>query len=122
MSLLSAAELAEIRSLAESGMASTATILTRAVIETDNGTESVWATSGDDVACWVYEMTPNSAELAAISGAIGIGELFSIRVPVGTAVTSGDRIAVGSTIYDVQHTNDADTYGPWLNCACRTVE
>lgn len=122
MSLLSPSELAEIRSLAQSGMAGAATILVRSTIETENGTESVWATSGDDVACWVYELTGNGAELRGISGAVAIPENFSIRVPIGTEVAGGDRIAVGSRMYDVQNTNAQDTYGVWLNCICRIVE
>lgn len=122
MNLLDPAELAQVQALAQSGMSGTATILVRSVVVTDDGQESVWATSGDDVVCWVREMISQGADLGAIAGAVGIGILVSIRVPVGTAVASGDRIAVGSTIYDVQHSNQEDTYPVWVNCICRTIE
>lgn len=122
MPLLAASELAAIQSVAQEGMTGLATILTRATVVTADGQESVWATSGIDVKCWVYESTPGGATLGAIAGGVALSEVFSIRFPVGTAVDSGDRIAIGSTIYDVQHTNSDDTYPAWLECACRLVE
>ncbi len=122
MSLLSAEELGAIQSLAQSGMSGTATILVRAIVETEDGQESVWATNGEDVACWVYENTSAGATLGAISGAVGISEQFSIRLPVGSDAHTGDELAVGSTIYSIQHTNSDDSYPAWLNCACRTIE
>lgn len=122
MSLLSAAELAEVRALAESGMAGTAMILTRITIETDDGTESQWATVGDEVPCWVKEVASNAATLGAISGAVGIAEPFSIRLPYGSQAFSGDKLAVGSQVYLIQHANNEDTYGPWLMCACRPTD
>ena len=122
MTLLTAGELAEIQSLAQSGMASTATILTRTVIETDDGLESVWATNGDDVPCWVYEATAPTATLGAIAGAVGISEVFKVRLPVGSDAHSGDRLAISAVVYDIQHTNSDDTYPAWLECACRMVE
>lgn len=121
MTLLDPAELAEIRGYAESGMTSEATILVRSIIETADGTESVWAT-GDTVPCWVKEITGQGATLGGIAGAVGIGETFSIRLPVGSDAGSGDQLAIGSTIYMIQHTNADDTYAPWLVCICRTVD
>lgn len=122
MTLLDPSELAEVRAYAESGMTSTAMILRRTTIQTDNGLESVWATVGDEVPCWVKEITAASTELGAVSGAVAVTETFSVRLPVGTEVYSGDELGVGSTIYSVQHVNDEDTYGVWLNCACRVVD
>lgn len=122
MTLLEPSELFEIRGLAESGMASTATILTRAVVETEDGQESVWATVGDDVACWVRQITGDASTLGNIAGAVGISQLVNIRMPIGTEVSSGDRIAIGSTIYDAQAANIDDTYGVWVEMACRTIE
>jgi len=119
MSLLSASELGAIRAVAESGMIETAAILTRSVIETDDGQESVWATSGLDVPCWVYEVTPVSKTLGALAGVVDLVEIFSIRVKAGTEVHSGDRVAVNGQIFDVQHTSDESTYEPWLDLACR---
>lgn len=122
MSLISPAELAEIQSIARSGMTSTATILVRSTLVTDDGQESVWATSGDDVPCWVHQITPDAGTLSGISGAVGISQTVNIRVPVTTVVTPGDRIAVGSTVYDVQSMNDSDTYPAFLEVACRVIQ
>jgi hypothetical protein len=122
MSLLTASELGAIQQLAEQGMDSLATILTRSVIETDDGQESVWATSGIDVPCWVYQQTPIGGTLGAVAGAVGISQTFSIRMPIGTAVESGDRIIVGTTDYLVEQTNSESTIAPWLVCGCRTLE
>lgn len=119
MELLSASELGAIQSVAQSGMASTAIVLVRSVIETDDGQESVWATSGIDVPCWVHEFTPAGQDIGGVSGAVALVELFSIRLPVGTEISSGDHIVVGSLTYIVEHTNDADTYPAWLDCSCR---
>lgn len=122
MTLLTASELAEVRALAESGMASTATILTRAVIETDDGQESVWAQVGEDVNCWVRQITGDASTLGNIAGAVGISQLVNIRFAVGTPVSSGDRIVVGSVIYDAQAANESDSYGVWLEMAGRTID
>lgn len=122
MSLISPGELAQIQSIAQSGMTATCSILTRATVETDDGQESVWATSALDISCWVKELTPASGMIGAIAGAVGISETFSIRVPIGTTVISGDQIMVSTKAYTVQSTSGDDTYPAWLNCACRLVE
>jgi hypothetical protein len=103
-------------------MTSIAAILTRATVETDDGQESVWATSALDVPCWVYEATPLSGMLGAIAGAVGISETFSIRLPIGTAVLSGDQIAVNGKEYAVQSVNADDTYPAWLKASARLIE
>lgn len=122
MTLISAAELDSVQSVARSGMSGTATLLTRAAIETEDGQESVWAQNGNEVPCWVQELTPLSGTVGAISGAVALAEQFSIRLPIGSPVRAGDEIAVGSTIYNVQSTNADSTYPVWLNCACRLIE
>ncbi len=122
MSLLSASELAAIQGIARQGMDSLATILTRITVETDDGQESVWATAGLDVACWVYQATPLGGTLGAISGAVGISQTFSIRMPIGTPVEVADHILVGSVTYVVEQTNVESTIAPWLVAGCRTLE
>jgi hypothetical protein len=121
MALVSDSEMAALRGLAESGMVTEVTILVRATVVTDDGQENVWAT-GDTVNGWLYEVTPMGTALGAIAGAVGITETFSLRVPVGTAVNSGDHVAIGSTIYTVQHTNADNTYSPWVVMSVKVVE
>ena len=115
-------ELLEIQSVAQSGMTGTATILRRVVVETADGQESVWATNGKDVPCWVYEQTGAGMTLGALSGVVAIAEQFSVRVPLGSDVYAGDQLAVGAVIYSVQTTNAQDSFPAWLNCACRAIE
>lgn len=122
MSLISATELAAIQSLAESGMTSSATILTRATVETDDGQESVWATSATNVPCWVHHATPTSATLGALAGGVEIAQTFAIRFAVGTEVYPADHIVVGSVTYVVESTNISATVAPWLVCGCRTLD
>lgn len=122
MSLISPSELAAIQSVARSGMVGSASILTRATVVTDDGQESIWATSQIDVECWVYEATPLSGTLGSIAGAAGLAEQFSIRLPIGTAVYAGDQIGTAGKVYQVQSTNADSTYPAWLNCACRLIE
>lgn len=122
MSLLTAAELGAIQGLAEEGMESSATILTRATVETSDGQESVWATSALDVACWVYQQTPIGGTLGAVAGAVAISQTFSIRFPIGTAVESGDEIIVGAVTYLAEQTNAESTIAPWLVVGARTLE
>lgn len=119
MSLLSSAELAAIQSLGQSGMISTAAVLKRATVVTDNGQESVWATSALDVACWVVGVTPNSATLGNVAGAIDLIQTFVVRLPIGTDANSGDQLAIGGKIYVVEQTSNEDTFPNWLSCSCR---
>lgn len=121
MVLITPSEMAAIQAIGLSGMQSTAIILTRAIVQTDDGQENVWATSSLDIPCWVREVTSPGRDLGSIAGAVNLVEEFLIRVPVGTEVRSGDRIVVGETTYDVQHSNNEDTYPDWLQCSCRAA-
>ncbi len=121
MSLVSDSEMAALRAVAESGMVTEAVILIRATVVTDDGQENVWAT-GETVNSWLYEVTPTGTTLGAIAGAVGLAGTFSLRVPVGTTVTSGDQVAIGTTIYTVQHSNAENTYSPWVILSVKAVE
>ncbi len=122
MTLISASELAAIQTVAQSGMQSSASILTRATLETPDGQQSVWATSALDVPCWVKQITGDASILGAVSGAIAIGQLVNIRVPIGTDVSAGDYIIVDTITYTVQAGNQSDTYPAWWEYACRVLE
>lgn len=122
MSLLSATELGAIQSLAQSGMIGSATVMSRITIVTADGQESVWATSALDIPCWVRQITGDSSTLGAISGAVGIAQLFNIRVPIGTVVVGGDQIITDGETYTVESTNLSDTYPAWLECASRAIQ
>lgn len=117
--LLDPSELAELQSIGLSAMTGTATVLRRITVVTDDGQQTEWATVGDEVACWVYEVTSSGTALHAISGAVDLVELFTIRMPVGTPAESGDHLVVGSKTFMIEHTNDDDTYPNWLICTCR---
>ena len=122
MSLLTTSELGAIQNLAEQGMDSLAVILTRITVETANGQQSEWATSGLDVKCWVYQVTPIGGTLGNIAGSVAISQTFSIRMPIGTPVLAGDHVVVGGTTYVVEQTNSESTIAPWLVLGCRALE
>lgn len=122
MSLISASELAQIQSIATSGMTSTCTIQRRTTVQTANGQESEWTTLSTGVSCWIKELTPISGTLGAIAGAVGLSEQFSIRLPVGTDVLGGDQIVSGGKTYTVESTDADDSYPVWVDCACRMIE
>ena len=121
MSLLSAAELGAIQSVAQSGMTTTATILTRATVETDDGQESVWADAGDTV-CWVRQILGDSSTLGAVSGAVASAQLVNVRVPIGTVIAGGDHLGIDGDLYTVEAGNQSDTYPAWWEFACRLLE
>lgn len=122
MTLISPSELAAIQSLAESGMAATATVLRRVTVQTDNGQESQWATVGTDMACWIKQITGDASTLGSIAGGVGIAQLVNIRFAAGSDVLTGDRVVVGATTYDAQAANDSDTYPAYLEMACRVID
>lgn len=123
MSLISASEMAALRGVAESGMISICSIYYRTVTETDNGLVSGYAATADATSeCWLTEFTPDSAMIGAIDGAAAIGELFRLRLPVGTTIHSGDKIIVSNASYYVQHHDAENSYLPWVTCAVRKVE
>lgn len=122
MPLLTTSQMNAIRAVAESGMTTRCSILTRAIVQTDDGQESVWATTYTDVPCWVYQSPGPGGDLGEIAGAVAISEPLIIRVSVTTNVNSGDMIAINSLIYNVQYTNADSTYSPWIACAVRVIE
>lgn len=120
--LISDAELNALRGIAESGMRdAVATVLARSSVETDDGQETVWATSGPTVNGWIYEVTATSAVIGVIAGQLGLAEVSHFRAPVNTVIHSGDHLLIDGITYTVEHTNEESTYKVWLDCAVRAL-
>jgi len=122
MSLITAAEMAAIREVAESGLVTPVYIQTKSIDrDAPDGWSETWVESSTPVAGWLYEITPSGATLGVVAGAVGLAESLWLRLPVGTAVEPGDRARVGSSTFVIQHTNDDSTYLPWLVCSVKIV-
>lgn len=122
MSLLSAVEMASIRSLAESGLKDTISIFRRVRTETADGWVESWPDTADEtVLGWLYEQTSIGTEIGVIAGALGAAEQSWLRMAVGTVIASGDRVTINGVRFTVEHTTDSNTYAPWVSCAVRTI-
>ena len=119
MNLISSAELAALRGVAESGMQTTATIMRQTRTETDLGTASTFTAVGTVVG-WNYEITSNTATIEEVGGIAGVAEVHVFRAPWGTDIRSGDVLVMNNSSFRVEHTNADDTYAVWLICALRS--
>lgn len=122
MSLVSASEMAALRTVAESGMESTVNIYYRSVEQTEDGLQETFSATAVTSICWLTERTPDSAMLGPLNGAAAISEQFVLRLPYGTVIHSGDKVVVSGGTYFVQHTNIENTYVPMVSCSLRKVE
>jgi len=122
MTLISASELAAVQSVAESGMIASVYIQTRTTDTTSpDGWVETFVEATQPVRGWLYEFTPGGATIGETAGAMGLAEQSWLRLPVGTAIGSGDRARIGTNVFVIQHTNDSSTYQPWVACAVRLV-
>ena len=123
MTLISAAEMAAIQGLAESGMVTSVAVFHQVTTAGDDGRVATYPATADfTVTGWIKEITPDSVMAGVHSGEIGVVETHVLRVPVGTAIVSGDKIVSGTASLIVQHTSAEDTYQPWLICTLKMLE
>ena len=122
MTLISAAELAAIQSVAESGMNTAVYIQHRVTNHDDeNGWTETWSEGTQSVLGWLYEFTSAGSTIGVIAGSMGLSEGVWLRLPIGTNVSSGDRARIGTSVYTIEHTNVDSTYRPWIACAVRII-
>lgn len=118
MGLLSDTDLAGLREVAESAMETAATIMVRDTETTEEGKKSVW-TAGTTVYGMLYsEPQPVISE---VSGVAGVVDVLKFRVPVGTAVTSGDQLVIGGNTFIVEDEDSDSTYRPWVRLTLRRL-
>ena len=123
MTLLSASELAAIRSLGEQGMITSVTIY-ETVTDTglDEGddpygssisTEQTGTTTrGWLVGRWATDRGPDSGDLDTTT-------LYRLRLPVGTTIEPGWEVEIGGNRYHVIDAGTDQSWPEWLNCTVR---
>lgn len=119
MSLISPSELAALREVAESAMATTVTIKRKTNELTENGQKSTWPTIGTVQGMLYSGLSP---VLTLVSGEIAAVGTVQLRVPVGTDIASGDRAVINGTTYIVSDTAVDDTWQAMLRCSLRVAE
>jgi len=117
--LVSDAEMAALRGVAEMGMQTTVSIYRRSTVQTDDGQESAWTLNGTAMG-WVYS-TPTPA-ITLVSGEMALVNTYRLFVPVGTDIASGDHAVIGSQTYIVSDTTVESTWLPLLRCSLRFAE
>jgi hypothetical protein len=119
--LLSAAQLAAIRTVAERGMQTTCVIGRRTTannVYEDGGTVS-WPTVAT-VQGWLRSMpTPNQV---TDEGSLVTANTYRLLLPVGTDCRVGDQVTIGADVYTVSDTSGESTWQAVLNVSLRKRE
>lgn len=128
--LISEAQMAAIRRVAEKGMVTTVEIFRRgpadqAAPQYDYGDDVEYTETAPSrrgmVQGWLR--TVASQEQDVDSGAIVTTNAYDLRVPVGTDIQAGDEVLVsGTDEYTVQGTNADNTLLPYISCELRRRE
>ena len=120
--LVSDAEMAALRGIAEIGMTDTCTILTRSndLGGLEGDTDYDYAASVT-VKCWLWE-TLASERAEVVGGMEAVTTAYRLFLPVGTPIENGDRVVIGGETYTVLATNAENTYRPVLRCSLRKAE
>ena len=119
MTLISDSELAGLREIAETGMATPATLRRRQTVIDGDGRHSAWVDLGT-INGWLYSVpTPliivNAGEQALVN-------TYRWFCPVGTDIRSGDKLIIGGSEYTVSDTTLESTWLPLLRCSLRRLE
>jgi hypothetical protein len=117
--LVSAAEMAGLRDVAEQGMQTPVIIQTRATVQSDDGQTSTWTTTGT-VMGWLYS-TP-TPQITLVSGEMATVNTYRLFLPVGTAIAAGDHAIIGGQTFIVSDTTAESTWQPLLRCSLRYAE
>lgn len=123
MTLVSDSEMAALRGVAESGMATPISIYHLVRAASENGQVSSYpATADETVLGWITETTAVGARIGIDSGVIGTTETHRLMVPTGTDIRNADKVVAGASTYIVQTVADTDTYQPALKAYMRAFE
>lgn len=107
-----------LRATAERFLPDTASIQRATVVSTGDGQATEWATVAT-VACRVSPLG-NAAREALVAGGIQADAQYVVTVPVGTDVTSADRLVVGSRTFEVVEPSER-SYAVSLRLICREL-
>lgn len=123
MPLVSPAQLAAIRTVANNGLESRAHILRSTQTETNFGSVDAWATVALDQPCWLRNMTTTSVtEIVLALATLGT---FRCHFAAGTDVQPGDRLIfpdLDEKPFDVSDTNAENTLQVFTTAIVRRTE
>jgi len=122
MTLVSAAQIAALRSVANRGLQTDVTIFPR--IEADNpfsDDENV-TTSGGTVTVKGWLRTVPAGVIDVVSGVQAQISSFRLLLPPGTVIHNGDRVEINSEKYVVEDVASENTYQIFLVCSIRRAE
>lgn len=125
MSLLTASQMASIRSLGEKGMTVDVTITRVGGFALDDGnpfgddTLTTTTTSSITVKGWM--VTELGRTFDEDSGRVVSVHDFTLRIPVGTQVDHRDTVTIGGADYTVVETNEEDTWPEWKVCYLKRI-
>lgn len=121
MPLVSATQIAALRSVANHGLDDVATAILRSIqVENDFGSEDAWATVELDAACWLREMS--STNVGSMASRLVTTGTYRCHFEAGLDVQPGDHIVIGGQTYDVQGTNVENTLQIFTTAVMRKVE
>jgi hypothetical protein len=119
-SLISQKQLTAMRKVAESAFNTDVQIWRRG--SADNAYEDdveTW-TYRETIKGWIYSTPTSSASVEG--GVIGTLNLYRLFIPVGSAVSPGDKLKISGNFFLVIDTIDESTWLPLLRCSLRRLE
>lgn len=119
MPLISTEQMDALRAVAYQGLDTPISILRETQMETDFGSEAVWATVGESVG-WIKEMS--TSKVAEIAGYLGTTGMFRLDAPVDADIRPGDRIGIEGNMFNVNDTNSDNTIRVFCKATMRRVE
>jgi len=122
MTLVSAAQIAALRSVANRGLQTDVTIFPR--IEADNpfsDDENV-ITSGGTVTVKGWLRSVPAGVIDVVSGVQAQISSFRLLLPPGTVIHNGDRVEIGGEKFVVEDVASENTYQIFLVCSIRRGE
>ena len=124
--LVTDAQVAALRSVAERGLKDTVTVYRRtALAESDpdniygDDTET-WVAQSPTVKGWLFS-TP-SPSIDEFNGRMALVNTYRLFLPVGTEVESGDQVDINGHRFVVSDTVEESTWLPILRCSLRRAE
>lgn len=120
MPLVTATQLAGLRSVAYNGLATTCTAIIRSVqVESDFGSEDAWATVDMDLPCWVRSQS--STNVSSMASRLAVTGTFRIHFEDGVDLEPGDRVVIEGDTYECTETNAENTLRIFATAVARKV-
>jgi hypothetical protein len=119
MPLVSATQIAALRTVAYKGLETPISILRKETVENAYGSEEMWVEVSDTLG-WVREMsTTKAGEMLTFIGTTGT---FRLHVEADVDIRPGDTVGIEGTIFTVSDTNSDNTIRVFTTAIMRRVE